>query len=147
MKADLGLGDTGDIMSSPAPKTAAAAPQGAPLPNNQAMDELIISLVRDSPAKEMEGAPSWGDGQLQSTEILTGEPILLPPLNFDDLPFARLAHPKEEIGPASQEVILECTIKDAGPKDGEKTSLAVNESASIAPAQRPPLPADKIKLV
>ena len=42
---------------------------------------------------------------------------------------------------------LSAPPNDAGPKDGDEGSLAVKESASISPAQKPQLLADKVKLV
>jgi len=118
------------------------------LSDAQAIDDLIISLIRGSPAKETDRAPSRGDDQLQSTEILTSEPILPQPLNCEDLPFTWLVYPGGVAGPASQETPTEHPPpNDAGPKDGDEGSLAVKESASISPTQKPQLLADKVKLV
>ena len=92
------MGSAPDFMPS-APKPAAGVPKDAPLVDAQAVDDLVSSFVRDSPIRKTGESPPRGDDEVPTTEIPTGEPILPPPLDWDALPFTRLVHMIETLGP------------------------------------------------
>ena len=100
-KADLGLGDTSEVTSSPAPEPKPVAIMALPL-LLQAEIDPVLPLVNEAPAQNAEEAlagggnneASGGDAQLHllRLEIPSGEPIVPPPSDSSHLPLAVFVH-------------------------------------------------------
>ena len=100
-KADLGLGDTSEVISSPTPEPIPTMIMAPPPPLHAEIDS-ILPPVDEAPTQDAKEAPARGgdneasgdDTQLclVGPEIPSGEPILPPPSDCSRLPIALFVH-------------------------------------------------------